>query len=379
MKLAYVTTYDASDIHAWSGGGYYLSQALMQSGFQIKHIGNLRGTNNIFYRTKTLVYREFLSRNHLISREPRILKSYAKQVENSLSRINPDVVFSPGTLPISYLQTNIPIVFWTDATFAGMINFYPRFSNLSRATIKNGNRMEQEALSRSSLAIYTSEWAAKSAINNYDVDPQKVKIVTYGANINCDQTEEDINEILTAKDFSVCKLLFIGDDWLRKGGDMAIRTTEILNDQGIKTELHIVGCTPPFEVPWFVTLHEFISKRTDEGWKRLSKLFAESHFLILPSRADCVPNVLSEASSFGLPSLATNVGGIPTAIRDGKNGHLFTLEESAEKYSDYIIRLISSKDQYQQLAISSFREYKNRLNWLLAGKKVSELIYELFN
>lgn len=376
MKILYVTTYDASDIHSWGGSGYYISQTLKLSGFRIEYIGNLREKANTFFKAKTLIYRKLLRGNYLRDREPLILKSYAKQVKNALLRLNPDVVFSPGTIPIAYLQTNKPIVFWTDSAFAGMVNFYPGFSNLCRESVRNGNRMEQAALSRCSLAIYTSEWAAKTAVDNYDVDPRKVKVVSFGANVNCNRTARDIKEIITSKDFSVCKLLFIGVDWFRKGGDIALRTAEILNDQGIQTELHIVGCTPPFDVPWFVTLHGFISKSTKEGRKQLNKLLTESHFLILPSRADCLPMVLAEASAFGLPSLATNVGGIPTAIRDGKNGQLFPLEEGAKKYSDYIMRLMSSKEQYQHLAMSSFREYIDRLNWPLAGKKVCELIYE---
>ena len=375
MKIAYVTTYDASDIHSWGGSGYYISQTLKLSGFRIEYIGNLREKANTFFRAKTLIYRKLLRKNYLRDREPLILTSYAKQVEKALLRINPDVVFSPGTIPIAYLQTNKPIVFWTDATFAGMADYYPGFSNLCRESVRNGHRMEQEALSRCSLAIYTSEWAAKTAVDNYDVDPRKVKVVSFGANVSCNRTSRDVKDIITRKDLKVCKLLFIGVDWVRKGGDIALRTAQMLNNQGIPTELHIVGCAPPFDVPCFVTLHGFISKSTKEGRKQLNALWTESHFLILPSRADCLPMVLAEAGASGVPSLATNVGGIPMTIRDGKNGQLFAVEDGAKQYSDYITRVMSSKEQYQQLAMSSFREYIDRLTWPLAGEKVCELIH----
>ncbi len=376
MKLAYVTTYDSSDIHMWSGLGYHIHKALQECGFQTECIGNLRVPRSLILKVKRLFYAKILSKTYFLDREPAILKSYASQVENSLLFTKCDMIFSPGTIPIAYLCANKPIIFWTDATFAGMINFYPSFSNLCAETIKNGNKMEQLALSKCRLAIYSSDWAANTAIQNYDVDPAKVKVVPFGANIDCKRNITDVRSIIEGKEFSVCKLLFIGVDWVRKGGNLALKIAERLNAQGLYTELHVVGCAPPFNVPNFVRLHGFLSKRTEQGRKHLSQLFAQSHFLILPSRADCVPVVLAEACSFGLPSLVTDIGGISTAIRNGINGKIFAVEEGPDRYCEYIAALMTSKQDYQHLALSSFKEYSDRLNWSAAGKRVQELIYE---
>lgn len=49
--------------------------------------------------------------------------------------------------------------------------------------------------------------------------------------------------------------------------------------------------------------------------------------------------VFAEASSFGVPSLATNVGGIPTAIKDGLNGKTFQLCANAENDCGYVLDL----------------------------------------
>ncbi|HEY9597712.1 MAG TPA: glycosyltransferase family 4 protein [Cyanophyceae cyanobacterium] len=301
---------------------------------------------------------------------------YAAHVEKSLNLIEPDIIFSPGTIPIAYLETEKPIVVWTDATFAGLVNFYPGFDNLCAETIRNGNKMEQIALSKCQLAIYSSEWAARTAIQYYDVDPAKVKVVPFGANIGCDRTLTDIKRIIEhkSKNFDVCKLLFLGVDWHRKGGEKALEVAQLLNQRGIKTELHIVGCTPPLELPDFVKPHGFISKKTAQGVRYLEQLFSESHFLILPSIAECAAVVFAEASSFGLPSLATNVGGIPTVIQDGKNGWTFAVDATPEKYCNYIESLMSSQESYKALALSSFQTYAEKLNWFSAGRQVQALI-----
>ncbi len=190
------------------------------------------------------------------------------------------------------------------------------------------------------------------------------------------QNLNEISRIVEQKSFHSCKLLFVGVDWYRKGGDKALAVANQLTRRGIRTELHIVGCNPPVRVPSNVLCHGFISKKTEEGRKYLEQLFSQAHFFILPSRADCVPVVFAEASSFGLPSLTTRVGGISTAIQDGKNGHTFSLDEDPEEYCNYIERFISSKEKYKELALSSFREYSTRINWSSAGSRVKELIEE---
>ncbi|MEA3444550.1 MAG: glycosyltransferase family 4 protein [Bacteroidota bacterium] len=376
MKLSYVTTYDSSDIHAWSGCVVGILKTLQNSGFQTEQIDNLKERCIFMLKIKKAYYAKILSKTYLCDRDPFLLKNYAAQVDSALEHLNGDVVFSPGTIPIAYLQTRKPIVFWTDASFAGMIDFYPDFSNLCAETIKNGNKMEQLALSKCRLAIYSSEWAANTAIQNYDVDPAKVKVVPLGGNANENRNLHQINTIIKNKDFDTCRLLFVGVDWSRKGGDLAIKVAELLTKRGIKTELHIVGCKPPYKVPNYVKLYPFLSKNTEEGRNTMDKLMSGSHFFILPSKAECYGSVFGEASSFGLPSLATKVGGIPSAIKDGKNGQTFSLDEGPEKYCDYIERLMSSKQDYNELALSSFSEYTKRMSWASSGKKVYELIKE---
>lgn len=375
MKIAYITTYDSADIHAWSGSGNSILRAFQNFGMETECIGNLQ--EKPFWQWFTTQKRKYyakLRKHYVEDREPGILKDYAMQVKQRLTSLNYDAIFSPGTVPIAYLKTEKPMFFWTDATFAGLVDFYPHYTNLCAESIKNGHRMEQLALTRCCLAIYTSDWAAQTAIQNYDVDPAKVKVVPFGANIECDRTIDDISWIADHKDFNICKLLFIGVEWERKGGAKALAVASLLNERGLRTELHIVGCQPETHLPEFVKHHGFISKQTLEGQQSLKQLFSEAHFLILPSQADCVPVAIAEASSFGLPALSSDVGGIPTAIRNDSNGYTFPLNAPPEDYCDYIERYFASTQKYKKLVLSSFQEYSDRLNWTSAGKQVSDLL-----
>jgi glycosyltransferase involved in cell wall biosynthesis len=97
----------------------------------------------------------------------------------------------------------------------------------------------------------------------------------------------------------------------------------------------------------------------------------------MPSRAESFGHVFCEASSFGVPSLATNVGGIPTAVRNDANGRTFSKEAGFEEYCAYISDLFSNYSRYKNLALSSFKEYEARLNWSVAGQTVKELLMDL--
>jgi glycosyltransferase involved in cell wall biosynthesis len=374
MKVAFVSSSDPLNLHAWSGSIFYMLQAIQNAGLNTFKIGNLKEGDWNLSKIKKLLYLILLKKNYLRNREILICKNYASQINHKLKSSGCDIIFSPGTLEFAYLKSEKPIVFWTDATFAGMVNFYPEFTNLASETIRNGHRLEQMTLSKCRLAIYASEWAANSAIQNYHIDPDKVKVVPFGANINANRDSNDILKILDNKSFDVCKLLFIGVDWNRKGGDVVLDIATRLNASGFRTELHVVGCNPPFDAPAFVKKHGFISKKTEDGRKRIDQLFSESHFLVLPTKAECFGVVFPEASSFGLPCLATNVGGIKTAIRDGINGWTFNLGISPDTYCEKIKQLMSSIEDYKNFSLSCFQEYTKHISWSASGAIVANMI-----
>jgi len=380
MKLAYITHSDSSDIHNWSGTTYYTRCAFNDSGIQTIPIGNLKeGYHYLTTSVKKVMYMLFSSKYYSRQLDPAVSRYFCKQAEKSLSSIDCDAVFlagGGGYVPLSYVRTEKPIIFWHDSTFAGMGEFPPACTNFCNETLRNGNRMQQLLLSKCRLAIFSSEWAAGTALKYYDVDPAKVKVVPYGANIECHRDIPEIKKIFSNKNFDVCKLLFVGMDWFWKGGDVAVKVAELLNQRGVQTELHVVGCRPPGEMPDFVKHYGFISKKTEQGRNLLDNLYSKAHFLILPTRAECYGIAFAEASSFGLPSLATDVGGVTTAIHNGRNGQTFSPSDDPEKYCQYILGLMSDREEYERLSLSSFQEYSERLNWKTAGEKARGLILE---
>ncbi len=239
--------------------------------------------------------------------------------------------------------------------------------------------MEQSALNKCELVVLASEWAAQTAIDIYGINPSKVKVVPWGANVTCNRTIDDINNAIKARSTTSCKLLFIGVEWLRKGGDVALEIAKGLNRMGLKTQLQVVGCQPKINESElnFVSIKGFIDKSTSEGLNEFNRLMAESHFLILPTLADCSPHVLIEANSFGVPCLTTNTGGIPTIIKNDFNGKTFAVDANIADYCSYIVSKLENYSDYERLAVSSFNEYQDRLNWNISAQAVKQLLIEL--
>ena len=384
MKLAYVTTFNARDLNVsdnWAGTGYYIPEALKKQSLPIQYIGSLKERLDLQVICKfKRHYHKLLSQgNYLKTLDPLILQNYANQVSQDLSKMEADIVFSATVTPIAYLDCKQPIIFWADATFENLLNFYPQFTGLCEESIQHGHQMERMAIQRCKLAIYSSEWAARSAIEYYQADPSKVKVVPFGANIETNRTEEGIRDLIESRSATKCKLLFLGVDWLRKGGDVALEVAKQLNRLGLQTELTVVGSQPSLDepLPDFVKLKGFISKFTEEGRAQIDRFISDSHFLILPSISDCTPIVFCEANSLGVPCLSRNIGGIPTIIKDDLNGKLFDRDSKPIQYSEYIFDLFTDYTRYKSLALSAFHQYESRLNWSVSGQKIQELLRSL--
>jgi len=58
------------------------------------------------------------------------------------------------------------------------------------------------------------------------------------------------------------------------------------------------------------------------GDPALLDLYRRADVFALPSRGDCLPQVLAEAAACRLPLVATGIGAMPEVVRDGVNGFL---------------------------------------------------------
>lgn len=380
LRAAFVAdTYtDPTNIHSWSGTPYFAKRALERQGVQFTVLRLDERSARIRRWANFLWYRLVLRKRYIRDRHPCLLRAFGRQIRKQLGDLRPDLVFSMATGVVSYLDADCPIVFWVDATFASMSDFYRSFSNLAKVSVRDTDTSDREALARSALAIYSSEWAAESARSKYPVEPRRVHFVNLGANLDHAPGAGETAAMIGQRDRTRCRLLFIGVDWERKGADRAVAITAALKTMGVDAQLTIIGCQPPpgTTVPAFVQLVGFLSKQTEEGSREIARHFQQSHFFVLPTHAEAYGMVFCEAGAFGLPSIAPRVGGIPSIIEDGVNGWLMPPDATPEQYAEVLAERWKDRAAYEAMAKASRRVYDERLNWDAAAARVAALMRE---
>lgn len=371
MKIAYIYNGDSQNIRNWSGTIFYIAESLKSVGYELNLIDNLKVNNKFLFLLKKAFYK-LIGKRIELERELNVAQSYGNEISQRIS--DSKLILSAGSAYIAYVKKTCPIIIWADISFQGFINFYPDTKNYANSTITNGNEIEKLAFDKADYIVFSSDWAANEAKRLYNLNDDKVKVIPFGANIEVNRSKSDIESILKHKDYSHLNLLLLGVDWYRKGGEKAYQVCKLLNERGIKTTLHVVGCKAEVDDKSFIKEYGFIDKSTLESKKQIDDIFAQTHFLIVPSIAEAYGIVFAEASSYGVPSIATKSGGIPSVVSDGINGITFSLDTNIEEYCNFIVEHFTNKEKYYKLALSSFDEYENRLNWHSAGLEMKKLI-----
>ena len=148
-----------------------------------------------------------------------------------LRAANCDILFAPSaSIEIAYLKTDLPIVYFSDLTWATIVDYYPEYSSLWSVARREGELIESAAISKAAAVVYPSDWAVSSARIHYHATPGKTHKVRFGANINeIPSRASALNHHLSG----VIKLLWVGVDWYRKGGPIALDCLRSLLDMGI--------------------------------------------------------------------------------------------------------------------------------------------------
>lgn len=371
MRLAYVTVGPADDLHEWSGLNAAIRRSLVEQGCDVTNIDRLGATHPWKLRLRRRLVKSLLGSTYALERSSDAVARWSQLASRRVARLPAlDAVVSTGTLPVAYLEGTVPLALWSDATFHSLRSSYSDYANYSRASIEDGDRSERAALHRASLICYASEWAADDAATYYDVPRQKIRVVPYGANaVSPYANERDAVAAAARRDWSTVRFMFLGVDWRRKGGDTAVAVVRRLNETGTKSMLTVAGCEPPDDVRRlpFVQSVGFLSKKDDSQRQQLHQLLLQSHFLLLPTIAECFGLVFAEASAYALPSVSRAVGGVPTAVRHGRTGLLLAPGADAEAYCSALQPLLTDRDRYQAMCLEAYRDYVGRLNWAVAG------------
>jgi glycosyltransferase involved in cell wall biosynthesis len=308
------------------------------------------------------------NRSQLIAR----LKAHA--LRRQVHREPVDALFAPvGSTLIQELPRGIPVIYASDATLVLMRRYYARYAApdwIGDRTVE----LERKALHRADLLVYPTRWAADSAINDYGVDPARIIVQPFGANLSDPPSRE---EALALRRDGPLRLLFCGVEWERKGGNVALQAIEQLHNAGVPATLTVLGCTPPpspevaeLTRRGLLTVIPFLDKSIPMERTRFRGLFLDTDILILPTQAECYGLVFCEAAACGVVSVATETGGIPEVVRNHETGFLLPPGAGGADYAATIARFAADPGLLAAMRTAARDDFETRLNWGTWGRSV---------
>jgi glycosyltransferase involved in cell wall biosynthesis len=224
--------------------------------------------------------------------------------------------------------------------------------------------------------------AAKKELHHLKVSDSRIKVIEPALRPEFTKCKQYTK---VRKDNSMINLLFVGRIHRVKGLEHLIKAVKILNMDNVR--LHIVGNMT--RVPQYTDeLVQLVAKERLYNnvvfWGeikdvyKLIKLYRNADIFILPSLWDTYPASLLEAMCFGLPIVATNVGGISKLAIDA--GALLIPPGNAEKLANAIKEVISGHQMMQKMSERSYKgslKFRNR-TWVDVGKEYYQILSKLW-
>ena len=132
-------------------------------------------------------------------------------------------------------------------------------------------------------------------------------------------------------------VVFAGEIGLRKGADVLCRAWRLVAQQRPHARCLMVGAVRDFVPPGA----ERLEVRAAVDPREMKEILRDARVVVLPSREEGMPMVLTEAMSLGRPFVSTPVGGIPELA--GEGGMLVQVEDEIG-LADRLVDLLANPD-----------------------------------
>jgi glycosyltransferase involved in cell wall biosynthesis len=378
MKLAIASIHDLNDIRRGSGTFYNLAQELERQGHTVNRLGPFTFDVPFAARLINGLHRR-LGKRHPLFLDPFVGKRTGMQVAQRLNGLEYDVLLTKDMSMAAFTPTTKPVVIYTDVMITADYSerHLPgcRLGNMSMVALGLCRQTLRRALARSALAAFPTEWSARAA-RSHCREPGKVRVIPWGANLADPGPEIARGRTWEkVKNKKCLELLFVGKEWVRKGGDVAVEAVRCLNARGLKAKLHVVGVKVPGDVsPNQIHQYGLLDKSKPEDLQLLRNLYTEADAFILPSSSEGYVNSALEAAAFGLPALAYDTDGVRDAVVESLTGRLFPLGSPGGVFADTVEGWQHQPAVYEDLARWARQLYETRATWPSCVRTLMECI-----
>ncbi len=313
--------------------------------------------------------------HRLPTRERGLLRRYTDALNRAIDRTQPDLVLSTTSLVFDS-PVNAPSLGWPDAPLNLMLDStaYPHLGALTPAGRARFEDAERRAIQNQDVAAFPTRRGARFA---RELSPT-ANARTYAFGQNADHGM--LHEVQLRRRNTTAQpeidLLFVGVDWLRKGGAIALRAVELLRGRGIPARLVVVGACPVAIArhPHVRYLGHLYSRNPADRAVIVDEM-ARATALIFPTRADNFGAVAAEAALAGLPVLTSPHAGVAEYVES--HGFGLVLPEPvhdaaaiAADYADAVETLLGSRAETEAMSARGIAAAASTLNYRISLERM---------
>ncbi len=273
-------------------------------------------------------------------------------------------------------KLDAPFYCYKDLSFAVLEEHYdpvfgaPGFHNIDLETIKR-RRDRQHELWESATGVFAmSEWLAGVLVEQSGVPREKVTVVYAGLNaLEEGPVVEDggLEEISSRRP---ARLLFVGRDFFRKGGDIVVQALGRLRREHYpELRLTVAG---PATWPMAGDVPEGVTFLGDRPTAEVARLYREHDVLAMPSRFEAFGIAHREALANGMPVIGRSAFAMPEAIHPGTNGALVSSDDPAELAAAIVDVL--ENPEIRRRTVATAAEVRARYSWDAVAEKMLEAV-----
>ncbi|HEY2402776.1 MAG TPA: glycosyltransferase family 4 protein [Steroidobacteraceae bacterium] len=253
----------------------------------------------------------------------------------------------------------VPYFVYTDHTHLSNLN-YPDFD---RRELRSPEWIALErSIYESATVVFTrSTDVAADLVRYYNIPPDKIECVYAGSNVDVKNAGEPNNNGYSNK-----RIIFVGVDWLRKGGAELQEAFRTVLKSHPDAHLTIAGSNTPVDLPNCTVLGPVNASD-------LSRYYTEASVFCLPTKREPFGIAFVEAMMHRLPIVATAVGAVPDMVEHGVNGFLVE-PGKAEPLAQALCTLLDSPQLCQQFGRRSYDKAVERYTWEGTGQRIRNRI-----
>lgn len=201
-------------------------------------------------------------------------------------------------------------------------------------------------------------WFAKDLVERMGIPAEKVHAVGGGINVDENLIDESHKESN--------KILFVGRNFLRKGGHVTVEAFKKLKARMPEAELYVAGPqTDPYGNEKIAGYH-FMG---DLDRQKLAQLYNKCDIFCLPSYFEAYGLVFIEALTFGLPCIGRNCYEMPYFIKENETGFLLDTDDT-ERYAELMYRLLHDK-RIKENVRSRRDSYIEEYSWKAVAQRMT--------